>query len=165
MIPISKLLKKSLITSKEFRKNGHPPGLLRYYEKKDIIKRVGRGLYINTQKPPLIDFQWEDLVYAVLSIPDGVITGISAMDIYNFTDEIPREHWIAVPHNTSIGSRPNVRVIHTRNHPIGLSSIKIGNVIVPIYEPERVLVDAFKIIDKETAIKALQEAFKSGRKK
>ena len=57
-----------------------------------------------------------------------------------------------------------MRIIHTRNHDIGLSSIKLGDVAVPIYEPERVLIDAFKLTDRETAIKALQEAFKSGKK-
>ncbi len=164
-VPVQKLLKKDLISSKDFRENGHPPGLLRYYEKKGLIKRVGRGLYSNIQNPPDIDFKWEDLVYAVLSIPNGVITGISALDIYDLTDEIPREHWIAIPHSTSLGSRSIVRVIHTRNHSIGLSSIKLGNVRVPIYEPERVLVDAFKMTDRETAIKALKEAFKSGKRR
>ena len=165
IIPIHRLLKKALVSSKDFRENEHPPGLLRYYEKKGLLKRVGRGLYFNIQNPPQIDFKWEDLVFAVLSIPNGVITGISALDIYDLTDEIPREHWIAVPHGTSLGHRPIVRIIHTRNHGIGLSSIKLGNVAVPIYEPERVLIDAFKITDRETAIKALQEAFRSGKKR
>ena len=164
-IPIPKLLKKALVTSKDFRENGHPPGLLRYYEKKNLIKRVGRGLYSNVQNPPHIEFKWEDLVYTVLSIPNGVITGISALDIYELTDEIPREHWIAVPHSTSLGFRPLVRIIHTRKHDIGLSSIKLGDVSVPIYEIERVLIDAFKLTDRETAIKALKEAFKYRKKR
>ena len=165
VIPVQKLLKKALISSKDFRENGHPPGLLSYYEKKGIIKRVGRGLYLNNQNPPDIEFKYEDLVYVVLSIPNGVITGISALDIYDLTDEIPREYWIAVPHGASLGSRPIVRIIHTRNHDIGLSSIKLGDVAVPIYEPERVLIDAFKLTDRETAIKALREAFKAGKKR
>lgn len=165
IIPIHRLLKKALVSSKDFRENGHPPSLLRYYEKKGLLKRVGRGLYLNNQNPPDIEFKYEDLVYVVLSIPNGVITGISALDIYDLTDEIPREHWIAVPHGNSLGPRPIVRIIHTRNHDIGLSSIKLGDVAVPIYEPERVLIDAFKLTDRETAIKALQEAFRAGKKR
>ena len=165
IIPISKLLKKALITSKDFRKNGHSPSLLHYYEKKDLIKRVGRGLYINVKKPPHIKFKWEDLVYSVLSIPNGVITGVSALDIYELTDEIPREYWVAVPHSTSLGFRPTTRIIHTRNHDLGLSSIKLGGVPVPIYEIERVLIDAFKLTDRETAVKALKSAFKSGKRR
>ena len=47
--PIQKLLKKPLVSSKDFRENGYPPDLLRYYEKKGIIKRVERGFYLNNQ--------------------------------------------------------------------------------------------------------------------
>ena len=163
--PIQKLLKKPMVSSKDFRENGYPPGLLRYYEKKGFIKRVERGLYVNNQNPPDIEFKYEDLVYVVLSIPNGVITGISALDIYDFTDEISRFHWIAVPHGTSIGPRRLATIIHTRNPNIGLTSIKLGDISVPIYEPERVLVDAFKLTDRETAIKSLREAFRAGKKR
>ena len=164
-ISIQMLLRNYFVHSRDFRENGHPLGLLRYYAKKGILKRVGRGLYLNVQHPPHIDFKWEDLVYTVLSIPNGIITGISALDIYNLTDEIPRFHWIAIPNNTSIGSRPSVTAIRTRNHQLGLSSIKIGDVKVPIYEKERILPEAFKLLSRETAIKALKEAFKSGKKR
>ena len=163
-ISIQMLLRNYFVHSRDFRENGHPPGLLRYYEKKGILKRVGRGLYLNVQYPPHIDFKWEDLVYTVLSIPNGIITGISALAIYNLTDEIPRFHWIAIPNNTSIGSRPSVTAIRTRNHQLGLSSIKIGDVKVPIYEKERILPEAFKLLSRETAIKALKEAFSSQKK-
>ena len=123
-----------------------------------------RGLYCNVKKPPKIDFKWEDLVYTVLSILNGVITGISALDICDLTDEIPRFHWIAIPNNTSIGFRPSVTAIRTRNHQLGLSSIKIGNVEVPIYEKEQILPEAFKLLSRETAIKAFKEAFSSQKK-
>ena len=42
--------------------------------------------------------------------------------------------------------------------------MKLGDITFPIYERERVLVDAFKITDKQTAIKALKMAFKAGKK-
>lgn len=163
-IPIQKLLNKSLIYSRDFRDNGYSSSLLSYYQNQGLVQKVERGLYYNIQKPPKIDFKWEDLVYAVLSIPNGVITGISALDIYDLTDEIPRFHWIAIPNNTSIGSRPSVTTIRTRNHELGLSSIKIGDVEVPIYEKERILPEAFKLLSRETAIKALKEAFSSQKK-
>ena len=163
-IPIQKLLNKSLIHSRDFRDNGYPSSLLSYYQNQGIIKKVERGLYCNVQKSPKIDFKWEDLVYTVLSIPNGIITGISALDIYDLTDEIPRFHWIAIPNSTSIGSRPSVTTIRTRNHQLGLTFIKIGDVKVPIYEKERVLPEAFKLLSRETAIKALKEAFSSRKK-
>ena len=163
-ISVQKLLRNSLIHSRDFRENGYPSSLLSYYKNQGIIKKVERGLYSNVKKPPKIDFKWEDLVYTVLSIPSGIITGISALDIYELTEEIPRFHWIAIPNNTSIGSRPSVTAIRNRNHELGASSIKIGDVKVPIYEKERLLPEAFKLLSRETAIKALKEAFSSKKK-
>ena len=158
-VSIEKLLKKPLISSQDLRDNDHHPSLLSYYVNKGLLEKVGRGLYRNTQIPLDINVQWEGLAYTVLSIPKGVVTGISALDIYSITEEIPRQYWIAVPHNTTIGKRANTRIIKHRNHKIGISRISIGDIKIPIYDLERTLVDAFKLLSIETAIKALKSAF------
>ena len=159
IISVEKLLKKPLISSQDLRKNGHHPSLLSYYSNKGLLEKVGRGLYRNIQIPLDINAQWERLAYTVLSIPKGVVTGISALDIYDITEEIPRQYWIAVPHNTTIGKRANTRIIKHRNHDLGISSISVGDIKIPIYDLERTLVDAFKFLSIETAIKALKFAF------
>lgn len=164
-IPIETLLEQPLISSRELRENGYNPGLLSYYENKGVIEKVGRGLYKNSTHPPEIDFQWEDLAYTVLSIPNGVVTGISALALYEITEEIPRQHWISVPNTTSIGKRPNTRITRQRNHELGISSISVGNIDIPIYDLERTLVDAFRLLSIEAAIKALKFAFKSPKHK
>ena len=162
---IEKLLKKPLLSSQDLRDNGHHPSLLSYYTNKGLLKKVGRGLYRNNKIPLNINAQWEGLAYTVLSIPKGVVTGISALDIYDITEEIPRHYWIAVPHNTTIGKRANTRIIKHRNHGLGISNISIGNIAIPIYDLERTLVDAFKLLSIETAIKALKFAFNHPNRK
>ena len=164
-IPIEELLERPLVSSKDLRENGYKPSLLSYYESKGVLEKVARGLYKNTTHPPEIDFQWEDLAYMVLSIPGGVVTGISALALYGITEEIPRQHWIAVPHATSIGKRPNTRIVRQRNHELGISSISVGDIDIPIYDLERTLVDAFRHLSIEAAIKALKFAFKSPKHK
>jgi predicted transcriptional regulator of viral defense system len=160
----AKLFKKALIRSADARAAGIHPAMLSYYEKKGILERIGRGLYRNKQVEMDVTFEWEDLVHTVLSIPHGVVTGISALALYDLTEEIPRQHWIAVPNETSIGKRPNVKIVRLRNHELGISQIKIGDAEVPIYDLERTLVDAFRLLTVEAAIKALKEAFKPQRK-
>lgn len=140
------------------------PAMLSYYEKKGLLERIGHGLYRNKQVAFDVTFEWEDLVNNVLSIPHGVVTGISALALYELTEEIPRQHWIAVPNNTSAGDRTNVKIVRLRNHELGITKINIGDAEVPIYDLERTLVDAFRLLSIEVAIKALKEAFKSGRK-
>jgi len=160
----AKLLKLPLIRSEDARAAGIHPAMLSYYEKKGILERIGRGLYRNKQVELDVTFEWEELVNNVLSIPHGVVTGISALALYNLTEEIPRQHWIAVPNDTSVGKRPNVRVVRLRNHELGITKIKVGDVEIPIYDLERTLVDAFRLLSVEAAIKALKEAFKPQRK-
>jgi hypothetical protein len=86
--------------------------------------------YINTQHPPRVDFEWEDLVYTTLSISNGVITGVSALAIYGLTEEVARFHWIAVPNATSKGDRPNLKLVRVRNLELGRTTIKIGDLDV-----------------------------------
>ena len=160
----AKLFKKALIRSSDARAAGIHPAMLSYYEKKGVLERIGRGLYRNKQVEFDVTFEWEELVNNVLSIPHGVVTGISALALYDLTEEIARQHWIAVPNDTSIGKRPNVKIVRLRNHELGISKIKIGDAEVPIYNLERTLIDAFRLLSVEAAIKALREAFKPARK-
>ena len=158
------LMAKSLITAKEARLAGVPNSLLDYYCKTGSLSKVGRGIYINTKHAPQIDFEWEDLVYTTLSISNGVITGISALAIYGLTEEVARFHWIAVPNATSKGDRPNLKLVRVRNIELGRTTIKMGDVDVPIFDVERTLVEAFRLASVETAIKALKAAFAPGSK-
>jgi len=153
-------LRSPLLRASEARAVGIEPAMLSYWEKKGILERINRGLYRNMQVQSDITFEWEDLVYTTLSIPHGVVAGISALALYGLTEEIPRFHWIAVPNETSVGDRPNTKILRLRNHALGITQIKVGNVEVPIYDLERTLVDAFRLLSIEAAIKALKEAFK-----
>ncbi|MDN3508725.1 MAG: transposase, partial [Candidatus Neptunochlamydia sp.] len=63
---------------------------------------VGRGIYqgIDYRSPPE-NFRWDDLIDTVYSVPGGIICLVSALAIYEITDEIPRQHWIVVSYSTS----------------------------------------------------------------
>ena len=125
----AKLFKKPLIRSSDARAAGIHPAMLSYYEKQGLLERIGRGLYRNKQVEFDVTFEWEDLVSLVLSIRHGVVTGISALALYELTEEIPRLHWIAVPNDTSSSKRPNVKIVRLRNHELGITKIKIGDAI------------------------------------
>ena len=163
---IKKLLKKPLFHAEEARTLGVHPGLLSYYIKQGLIEKIGRGVYRNPSVEPDIDFKWEDLFITVKSIPNGVVCLISALDIYDMTDEIPREHWIAIPHATTAPKRSKTRFIRTRDIELGKTEIKIGSEKIPIFNPERTIIDSFRYLDIEVAIKALKAGLKgsSGKK-
>lgn len=160
------LSKKKIFSSAESKRAGIPPRMLVYFCKKGQIEKIRRGIYKIKNFNFDSTFEWEDLAITALSIPNGVICLISALCYYNLTDEIMREFWIAVPHSTTSPSRENARIIRMRNMSFGQTTVKIGSQKIKIFDRERTIVDAFRYLDKETALKALQIYLKTseGRK-
>lgn len=156
---LSPLLNKPFFSSSEAKKLGIDRFMLSHYVKTGLLERVSRGLYKASGYQNPDAFLWGDLIKTVYSIKNGVICLISALAIYDLTDEIPREHWIAVPHGRSV-SKPDVRVIHLRNMDLGITEIELENSLVPIFDRERTIVDSFRFLSIETAIQALKEAIK-----
>ena len=146
-------------TSREARKLGVPYHVLSYYAFTGKFQRIARGLYKSMERSDSVEFFWEDLIEAVYSIPKGVICLISALAIYDLTDEIPRQHWIAIPNNTTAKSSSQLKIVRFRNMKIGKTEIHIGGVKVSIFDRERCIIDAFRLLSKEIAIKALKMAF------
>lgn len=138
--------------------------MLSYFCAMGHIERISRGTYKIMNLDFDTHFEWEDLAITALSIPRGVICLISALCYYGLTDEIMREFWIAVPHTTSSPVRANTRIVRMRNISLGQSTIKIDNHKLKIFDRERTIVDAFRYLDKETALKALQAYLKTNKK-
>lgn len=74
-----------------------------------------------------------------------------------------REFWIAIPHATTSPVRENVRVIRMRNISFGQTIITIGGRKLKIFDRERTVVDSFRYLDKETALKVLQAYLKTSK--
>jgi predicted transcriptional regulator of viral defense system len=58
-----------------------------------------------------------------------------------------------------------VKVIRMRNHALGKTVIDIDGVVVPIFDRERTILDAFRYLSKETALKALKVGLDQPREK
>jgi predicted transcriptional regulator of viral defense system len=155
------LSKKSVFTSVDGLLAGIPSRVLSYFCSKGRIERVTRGIYKIKEVEFDQDFEWEDLALTAMSIPNGTICLISALCYYELTDEIMREFWIAVPHSTTSPERENAHIVRMRNTTLGQITIKIGSDDVTIFDRERSIVDAFRYLDKEIALKALQAYLKT----
>lgn len=156
---IRPLLSQPSFNVDEIKQFGITPAHLSYYIKKGLIRRLGRGIYQSTEyQGSPENFRWEDLIEAVNSMPSGVICLISALAIYDITEEIPREHWIAVAHTTSIQREGKIRIVRFRNMELGKTEVNLGGIQVPIFDRERTIVDSFRLLSRETAIKALKMA-------
>ncbi|HSW87110.1 MAG TPA: type IV toxin-antitoxin system AbiEi family antitoxin domain-containing protein [Rhabdochlamydiaceae bacterium] len=161
---LNPLLKKPIFKASEARDRGIPSRMLAHFCKKGMIERVGRGLYRVGEAFSGIDLDFEELVLTVSSIPRGVICLISALSYYNLTDQVMREYWIAIPNADKSPKRPHTRIIRMRNMTLGLTTVKMGKYRVKIFDRERTIVDAFRYLSDEIAIKALQAYLKSSKK-
>lgn len=160
---IQALVEMPVFTAAEARTAGIPSRMLSHFCKKGMIERVVRGVYRGSQAKIDIAFQWEDLALVALSIPNGVICLISALCYYGLTDQIMREFWIAIPHASKRPQRVRTRIIRMRNIELGQTEIQIGVSHLKIFDKERTVVDSFRYLSREVAIKALQAYLRQGR--
>ena len=152
--------KAPFFTIEEAAKQGVPRHALAYLEKRGDLERIYPGAYRFSEYEPEVEFQWENLGLVAASIPKGVICLISALCYYDLTDQIMREIWIAIPHDSYPPKRPNTRIVKMRNIELGKNEIMLGEYPVRIFDRERCIVDAFRYLSKEIAIKAIQYYFR-----
>ncbi|MBC7712129.1 MAG: AbiEi antitoxin N-terminal domain-containing protein [Rhizobacter sp.] len=148
--------KNKLFDTKLARKLNVSNSSLAYYAKKGDLERVGRGLYKIKNTSLISDFQWEDLVEASVKVKGGVVCLISALALYEITEEIPRAHWIAIPNTSRHRGDDSIRIFRYRNMKLGKTVYDFGDFKLPIFDRERTIIDAFRLLDKEVAIKALR---------
>lgn len=143
------------ITLDEARTLGISPTMMGKYVNQGVLLKPERGIYTNNLEW-LTDPLKKYLPVCTL-IEDSIICGISALSYYNLTDEEERKTWIALPHKTRTHSR-QYKVIRPsgEQYSLGIKIIKIGKRLIRIYDREKTIVDAFKYLPEEVALKALK---------
>lgn len=160
------LLKAPSFTSREAARLGVPASMLAHYTNHGDLERLGRGVYRAVGAPAFEDFRWEDLISAAQTVKDGVICLTSALAIYGLTEEIPRQHWIAIRNSTRHRAGASTKVIRMRNLELGKTKVEMSGLTLSIFDRERTIVDAFRYLSHETAFKALKMAVvKKGKEK
>lgn len=163
---LKSLLKKPSFTSQEAKQIGVSSATLAYYVNAGYLYRINRGVYRSVNSPSMDDFRWEDLTITMSKIKNGIICLTTALAIYNLTEEIPRKHWIAVANKTRHRADNYTKIVRMRNIDLGKTIIKINHLNLPIFDKERTIVDAFRFLSIETAIKALRKGLSlSGKEK
>lgn len=164
LIILAPLLSQPSFTAKEARMIGVPSAVLSYYVNVGQLKRIRRGVYqaVNYQNPAA--FRWIDLIETVHSINDGVVCLLSALAVYDLIEEIPRQHWIGIRHETSVRSSRQMKIVRFRDLDLGKIEIALEGAHIPIFDRERTIIDAFRLLSRETALKALKAAIAQGGK-
>jgi predicted transcriptional regulator of viral defense system len=154
---LRQLIKKPSFTAADAKAQGVSASLLAYYVKKKQLEKIAHGVYrgIDAERSET-PFEWEDLISTAASIPNGRVCLISALALYELTDEIPRQFWIAIPHKQFPPKRPKTKIVRMRDANTGATRLKLGSATIRIFDRERTIVDAFRFLAPETAIKSLK---------
>lgn len=160
-----KLLLMPSFTGKDAKNHGINPHVLSYYVKKGVLERVSRGVYRNPNAKNEAPFEWQDLLETAQSIPEGTICGISALNYYELTQEIQRKFWIAVPHAGGTPRRPKTKILRMRNLSLGRVPLKVDKYQTFIFDRERCVVEAFRFLTKESALRTLKEYLKPSKER
>lgn len=158
---IAPLLGLPMFRVADAKKRGISRQVLAYLVNKGVLERLYPGVYRSATYEPQVEFQWEGLAQAALSIPHGIICLISALCYYELTDQIMRESWIAIAHHLRAPKRPHIRIVRMRNLDLGKTEVMLGEYRVNIFDRERCVIDAFRYLSHEIAIKALQYYLRS----
>lgn len=137
----------------------HPSTL---YELRDkgILVRIRRGVYRLNESEPLTK---PDVVTVSISISNGVICLISALELHNLTVQIPHAVYVAIPRGAEQPriEYPPVYVFRFSDDSFteGAETIQIDNYPVKVYCAEKTIADCFKFRNKiglDTALDALK---------
>ncbi len=162
---LKRLFAKPVFTAEEARAQAIPARMLSHFCHQGMIERMGRGVYRTVSAETNLDFSIEDFVLTALTIPKGVVCLISALCLYELTDQLMREYWIAIPNQQKKPIRNLVRIVRMRNISLGQTKMKIGEFEISVFDRERTVVDAFRFLSDEIAIKALQAYIRSPTQK
>ena len=156
-----------LRTSEAIRLGIHPRTLYALRDSGEI-EPVGRGLYRVSSAPPLTS---PDLVPIAIRIPRAVICLISALAHHQMTTQVPHAVDVALPSHAQVPKIDGIPLrIFWYSEPsfgAGIDVVRIDQVPVRVYSPEKTIADCFKYRNKiglDIAVEALRAYRERARK-
>lgn len=163
IVQLLELARKSgVLRPRDLDSYGLSREVLRRMEKKGILQRVSRGLYILPEAANITEHH--SLVEACKQTPHGVICLLSALAFHGFTTQAPFEVWMAISGKARRpkSDRPPMRFVRFSAASLerGVEEHVIEGVRVRVYDPAKTVADCFKYRNKiglDVALEALRE--------
>lgn len=162
---LDKLLRrKKSFTVSEAAEYGVSRQQLSLYYKQGRIERLGRGVY----SPPGLEINpYLDIELLAKRQTNFVICLLSALQIHNFTTQLPHSLWIAIPHGARIPKLEFTTLscirLTQKPYDYGIEIHDLHGVKVKVYSAAKTVADCFKFRNKvgmDVALEALQEGYR-----
>ncbi|PYT97520.1 MAG: transcriptional regulator [Acidobacteria bacterium] len=165
---VVRLVKKAgILRPRDLRSHGIPRQYLRMAADKDLVMRVGRGLYIARGSRPT---QHHSLAQASKRVPHGIVCLLSALRFHDLTTQSPYQVWLAISDKARLpkADSPPLRIVRFSQKTLayGVQEHRIEGVIVRIFSPAKTVADCFRYRNKiglDVALEALRECRRKRR--
>ena len=148
---------------KEGEKAGIPRSIIRSWLEDDIIERIAHGTYRSSSNEYDTETAYIEATAIVGST--SAICLLSALELYNLTDQIPKKTWLMVSADKRTANN-KIRLLRSRNPMWKIGIIKEDG--YQVTSVERTLVDCLihkKLIGSSVAMEAIKEALSSKKTK
>lgn len=151
------LSKHDFITLDEALRVGVSKMALSRLVKQDVLYRPYRRIYTTTSNVNWLTHLERKFAAPCTLYPDAIICSVSALAYYGLTDEHERKIWLAFPQTHRVVNQ-EYRIIYPQgeSYSLGVQELASGSRKVRIYDCEKTIVDAFKFLPEDVALKALK---------
>lgn len=156
--------KAGVLRSRDLARHGIAREYLRLAEKRGLITRVSRGIYVAKEAPVTEN---HSLVEASKRVPHGVICLLSALRFHELTTQSPSEVWMAIGERARSPKldNPQLRIVRfsTQTLRFGVVTHGVEGVTLPVFNPSKTVADCFKFrhkIGMDVALEALRECYR-----
>ena len=158
------LRRKRAFSVSEAKHLGIPRSVLAYHCKKGRLRRLCNGIYEPMDAP---GSPYPELEQLVRKNADFVVCLLSALQIHEFTTQLPGEFWIAMPHGSTLPrlNAASISCVHLTEkvYCSGVIEKELYGLKFKIYSPAKTVADCFKFRNKigmDAAIEALREGYR-----
>jgi predicted transcriptional regulator of viral defense system len=157
-----------VLRPRDLDQHGIPRQYLALLERKGLIRRTGRGLYVLGDTDNVTENH--TLAEACKRVPAGVVCLLSALRLHGLTTQAPFEVWMALDPKAWLPKvdHPPIRFVRFSGPALtqGGERRKVEGVAVRLYNPAKTVADCFKYRNKigtDVAVEALRDCL--GRRK
>ena len=156
--------KAGVMRPRDLDRHGIARQYLRLLLERDLVSRIGRGLYVAADAPMAEHYS---LAVACKRVPRGVICLLSALRFHELGTQQPRDVWMAIGGKNWLPKPGTVRLRIVRFPPraltAGIEEHRIEGVPVKVYNPAKTIADCFKYRNKiglDVALEALRDCWR-----
>lgn len=154
--------KAGVLRPRDLDEHGIPRQYLSLLERKGLIRRTGRGLYVPADGEKVTENH--TIAEACKRVHGGVVCLLSALRLHGLTTQAPFEVWMAIDRKSWLPKvdHPPIRFVRFSGRAFkeGIQRRKIEGVEVCFYNAAKTVADCFKYRNKiglDVALEALRE--------